>query len=574
MGSEVNINPFGYDNYKDFKKDLRNTKDEDGIRLGSSRSEYGTESIFSKEDSEVTKEDFLSRLDELGLDDDMASAAWEILNIDTEGDSLDVLDSSEIDKLIQMYGDDINIESDDEVESVSLQSFSKYLGNEKDITNENFEMPSVDEINSIDEEISNISLNDLDSEKYSTDKINKDKDEILGYKSKIDSALEKIKNGEVQESSNWGNGLTYYNIELKNGERAYVRYENGSIVSCDIVKVDRWGQEENLSHSTFDQDGNMNALYLDKDKSSKAEKSATFKDGNLSTINYDDNENNYQEAVANFENNNFTSIKISKNDNGAFDKEFTLNESGQYQNAYNLDTNGERIVEQPLAQELPGEQQEQQVQQQPTAENAVSNTDSKGRQNTPAPSQEKELIKDEGNTRTVSDNDGNILRTVTYEEGNKTTVKEADGSTTIYETENGYYKTTKNGVTTYTDENGNKVNYAQVKGYTKIKGTGLYKDKDNNVYEANGKLVEDTKADNLYTNVSDLKRNEYEQLQLEKTFIDDTKILTAADARALAKKGVDTSSYQKALRDYNNSKKSSGTKAILAREANALKKLI
>lgn len=354
MGNEVNLNPFGYDNYKDLKKEIGRTKDEDGKRLSSSRSDAASESIFNKDEKEVTKDDFLDRLEEIGLDDDAASAMWEILNIDSNDVSEDILDSSEIDKLIQMYGDDIDSDTDWDAksDSVSIKSFLKYVGDEKEVK----ESTSLNDVaitpTTADVQNSAVNLNELDNEKYSSDKINKDKDEILSNKSEMDKALAKIKSGEEKPSSDWGNGLIYYNIALSNGKRAYVRYENGSIISCDLVKLDRGGNETHLSRSTFDSEGNMDALYLDNNKSGKSEKTASFnKDGSLSSINYDSNENGSIEASAKFENGNFKSILTSSSDDGKFDKEFTAGENSQYENGYKLDANGNRIVEQPKVEE-------------------------------------------------------------------------------------------------------------------------------------------------------------------------------------------------------------------------------
>lgn len=355
MGNEVNLNPFGYDNYKDLKKEIGRTKDEDGKRLSSSRSDAASESIFNKDEKEVTKGDFLDRLEEIGLDDDAASAMWEILNIDSNDASEDILDSSEIDKLIQMYGDDIDSDTDWDAQSdsVSIKSFLKYVGDEKEVKEESTSFNDVAITPATaDVQNSTANLNELDNEKYSSDKINKDKDEILSNKSEMDKALAKIKSGEEKPSSDWGNGLIYYNIALSNGKRAYVRYENGSIISCDLVKLDRGGNETRLSRSTFDSDGNMDALYLDNNKSGKSEKTASFnKDGSLSSINYDSNENGSVEASAKFENGNFKSILTSSGDNGKFDKEFTTGENGQYENGYKLDEGGNRIAEQPKAEE-------------------------------------------------------------------------------------------------------------------------------------------------------------------------------------------------------------------------------
>ena len=177
MGNEVNINPFGYDSYRDLKKDIGNTKDANGDKFSSSKSEYAQESIFSSEDKEVTKEDFLDRLEEIGLNDDAASAMWEILNIDTSEESLDILDTSEIDNLLQMYGDDINIDidEDEEIQDLTLQGFLENLGDENEI--------KTDDRTDTSELLEN----------YTSDKINQDKNEITSYFDTINDAIEKNK---------------------------------------------------------------------------------------------------------------------------------------------------------------------------------------------------------------------------------------------------------------------------------------------------------------------------------------------------------------------------------------------
>ncbi len=371
--AEVNINPFGYDNYRELKKDIRNTDDENGLRLGSPRNEHSNASIFSLDDNEVTKDDFMDRLDEIGLNDDIASAMWEILNVDSDGDSEDILDENELDELIETYG-----KGADEDDSVSLRSFLKNLGKEESVDEKDeddddsvkSEKTKDDKTSSSETKTSSetntntstnvdsqgfltVSMDESDKEKYSTDKINKDKKTVLDTKEQIDKALEKIKNGEEDPSSTDNiNGIVNYNIEVGKNKRAIVRYENGKLVSAGIVKQNRDGNDEYLAHSTFDDSGKMNSFCLDKDNSGKAEKYAAFDaEGNLSAIYYDNNESGMSEAGAMFKDGKLVSLKMSSEDNGKFDKEFEVNSDGKYEQGYKLDDNGNKIQQQPQVQE-------------------------------------------------------------------------------------------------------------------------------------------------------------------------------------------------------------------------------
>ena len=61
-------------------------------------------------------------MEEIGLNEDIAQACWDVLNIDTEGDSLGVIDEDELDKLLEMFGSDANGEELDEIDKITLGS--------------------------------------------------------------------------------------------------------------------------------------------------------------------------------------------------------------------------------------------------------------------------------------------------------------------------------------------------------------------------------------------------------------------------------------------------------------------
>ncbi len=93
-----------------------------------------SESIFGENGLQAgaTKDDFMERFEELGLDEDIASACWELLNIDTEGDSADIIDEEELDKLMAMFGSDAKGQSGDEIDEITLGSLYTNLASPKD----------------------------------------------------------------------------------------------------------------------------------------------------------------------------------------------------------------------------------------------------------------------------------------------------------------------------------------------------------------------------------------------------------------------------------------------------------
>ena len=463
MGNEVNINPFGYDSYRDLKKDIGNTKDANGDKFSSSKSEYAQESIFSSEDKEVTKEDFLDRLEEIGLNDDAASAMWEILNIDTSEESLDILDTSEIDNLLQMYGDDINIDidEDEEIQDLTLQGFLENLGDENEI--------KTDDKTDTSELLEN----------YTSDKINQDKNEITSYFDTINDAIEKINSNDknVTPTSTQDDGIIGYTVDM--GKNRYVRIsiENGQMKDATFYSAKN-SEITNLARAEFGENQTIENIMLDKDKSNFAETTGYFdSNGNLTSINYDKSENKTSEISARFENGSLVSVLANSNDSGSADIEFSVDSNGNYSKSYELDNNGERIIEKQEVQTQPHVQPQVQEVQETAASTVTKKSESKNN--------ERKIV-DEENRRSVYDAEGKLERTVIYEK-NKTTVSETNGETTTYETENGYYKTTKNGVTKYTDEYGNEVNYATVKGYKKA--GAYYTDGNGTIYNSNGEKV-------------------------------------------------------------------------------------
>lgn len=349
MGNEVNINPFGYDSYRDLKKDIGNTKDANGDKFSSSKSEYAQESIFSSEDKEVTKEDFLDRLEEIGLNDDAASAMWEILNIDTSEESLDILDTSEIDNLLQMYGDDINIDidEDEEIQDLTLQGFLENLGDENEI--------KTDDKTDTSELLEN----------YTSDKINRDKNEITSYFDTINDAIEKINSNDknVIPTSTQNDGIIGYTVDM--GKNRYVRIsiENGQMKDATFYSAKN-SEITNLARAEFGENQTIENIMLDKDKSNFAETTGYFdSNGNLTSINYDKNENKTSEISARFENGSLVSVLANSNDSGSADIEFSVDSNGNYSKSYELDNNGERIIEKQEVQTQPQIQTGQETQQ-------------------------------------------------------------------------------------------------------------------------------------------------------------------------------------------------------------------
>ena len=349
MGNEVNINPFGYDSYRDLKKDIGNTKDANGDKFSSSKSEYAQESIFSSEDKEVTKEDFLDRLEEIGLNDDAASAMWEILNIDTSEESLDILDTSEIDNLLQMYGDDINIDidEDEEIQDLTLQGFLENLGDENEI--------KTDDKTDTSELLEN----------YTSDKINRDKNEITSYFDTINDAIEKINSNDknVTPTSTQDDGIIGYTVDM--GKNRYVRIsiENGQMKDATFYSAKN-SEITNLARAEFGENQTIENIMLDKDKSNFAETTGYFdSNGNLTSINYDKNENKTSEISARFENGSLVSVLANSNDSGSADIEFSVDSNGNYSKSYELDNNGERIIEKQEVQTQPQIQTGQETQQ-------------------------------------------------------------------------------------------------------------------------------------------------------------------------------------------------------------------
>lgn len=349
MGNEVNINPFGYDSYRDLKKDIGNTKDANGDKFSSSKSEYAQESIFSSEDKEVTKEDFLDRLEEIGLNDDAASAMWEILNIDTSEESLDILDTSEIDNLLQMYGDDINIDidEDEEIQDLTLQGFLENLGDENEI--------KTDDKTDTSELLEN----------YTSDKINRDKNEITSYFDTINDAIEKINSNDkdVTPTSTQNDGIIGYTVDM--GKNRYVRIsiENGQMKDATFYSAKN-SEITNLARAEFSENQTIENIMLDKDKSNFAETTGYFdSNGNLTSINYDKNENKTSEISARFENGSLVSVLANSNDSGSADIEFSVDSNGNYSKSYELDNNGERIIEKQEVQTQPQVQTGQETQQ-------------------------------------------------------------------------------------------------------------------------------------------------------------------------------------------------------------------
>lgn len=349
MGNEVNINPFGYDSYRDLKKDIGNTKDANGDKFSSSKSEYAQESIFSSEDKEVTKEDFLDRLEEIGLNDDAASAMWEILNIDTSEESLDILDTSEIDNLLQMYGDDINldIDEDEEIQDLTLQGFLENLGDENEI--------KTDDKTDTSELLEN----------YTSDKINQDKNEITSYFDTINDAIEKINSNDknVTPTSTQDDGIIGYTVDM--GKNRYVRIsiENGQMKDATFYSAKN-SEITNLARAEFGENQTIENIMLDKDKSNFAETTGYFdSNGNLTSINYDKNENKTSEISARFENGSLVSVLANSNDSGSADIEFSVDSNGNYSKSYELDNNGERIIEKQEVQTQPQIQTGQETQQ-------------------------------------------------------------------------------------------------------------------------------------------------------------------------------------------------------------------
>ncbi len=94
-----------------------------------------SESIFGDEGLQAgaTKDDFLQRISEIGLDEDIANACWEVLNIDSEGDSADIIDEDELNKLMVMFGSDSNGESDDEISKITLGSLYTHLNSPREV---------------------------------------------------------------------------------------------------------------------------------------------------------------------------------------------------------------------------------------------------------------------------------------------------------------------------------------------------------------------------------------------------------------------------------------------------------
>lgn len=81
----------------------------------------------------ATKEEFMERIQEIGFDSDIANACWEVLNMDTDGDSADVIDEEEYNKLITMYGSDFNGEQIDELNEITVGSFYTLLNTPRDV---------------------------------------------------------------------------------------------------------------------------------------------------------------------------------------------------------------------------------------------------------------------------------------------------------------------------------------------------------------------------------------------------------------------------------------------------------
>ena len=109
----------GFNTVKDLKEAM---KQNDAVHFGENSKR--NESIFGEDGLQAgaTKDDFLERFKQIGLDEDIANACWEVLNIDSDGDSADVIDEEELDKLMTMFGSDAKSKKGDEIDKITLGS--------------------------------------------------------------------------------------------------------------------------------------------------------------------------------------------------------------------------------------------------------------------------------------------------------------------------------------------------------------------------------------------------------------------------------------------------------------------
>ncbi len=122
---------YGFDTRTELKEAMYDTG-KTKFGQGSARAEvlFGDDGLQAG----ATKEEFLDRIQEIGFSSDIANACWEVLNIDTDGDSADIIDEDEYNKLIAMYGSDFNGERDDELDEITVGSLYTFLSSPRDVS--------------------------------------------------------------------------------------------------------------------------------------------------------------------------------------------------------------------------------------------------------------------------------------------------------------------------------------------------------------------------------------------------------------------------------------------------------